>query len=67
MDDSHEVTYTCRGTSGQATTDKSVIVPPTVTIQMMPGATASYEDSDPGNRAGNRGVMKIEYCRADPQ
>ena len=67
MNDSHEVTYTCRGTSGQAQTDKGVILPPTVTIKLLHGATASYEDSDPGNRTGNRGVMKIEYCRAEPQ
>jgi hypothetical protein len=67
VDDTHEVTYKCRGTSGTAQTDKGVITPPTVTIQMLHGATANYEDSDPGHRTGNRGVMKIEYCRADPQ
>jgi hypothetical protein len=67
LNDSHEVTYTCRGTPGQASTDKGVITPPTVTIQLLHGATAPYEDADPGNRTGNRGVMKIEYCRAEPQ
>ena len=67
MNDSHEITYTCRGAAGQGSIDKHVIVPPTVTIQMLHGATAGYEDADPGNRTGNKGVMKIEYCRADPQ
>jgi hypothetical protein len=69
-DMSHRVTFKCAGVRQGPlpnSVDYGLITPPTVTIQMIHGATAPYEDADPGNRTGNRGVMKIEYCRADPQ
>jgi hypothetical protein len=66
-DISHRVTFKCTGSSGKGSVDYGVITPPTVTLKMIHGATAPYEDADPGNRTGSRGVMKIEYCRAEPQ
>ena len=69
-DISHRVEFKCTGVRqgpGKNSVDYGVITPPTVTLKMIHGATENYEDADPGNRTGSRGVMKIEYCRAEPQ
>ena len=69
--DMHQrVHFECKGTArgpGKQFMDYGLITPPTVTLKMIHGATAPYDGADPGNRTGNRGVMKIEYCRVEPQ
>jgi hypothetical protein len=67
MDDSHRITFKCLSTPGQGSVDEHIIVPPTVTIPLLHGASVDYEDSDPGGRTGVRGKMQIEYCRQELQ
>ena len=61
----HTVTFKCLSTPGEMSVDYIISVPPTVTIPLLHGASADYDDSGPRN--GIRGKMEIEYCRTEPQ
>lgn len=63
---SYKVKMFCSGPQGgNLEQDMTLMVPPTVTLPMVRGASQTYVDGD--NRARLEGTMSLELCRAEPQ
>lgn len=62
----YNIAFNCPGRFGGRTSyDVTVMVPPTVTLPMIRGASEPYEDDD--GRARLAGTMSLEFCRVEPQ